>query len=381
MSSSEFGQVSEEEKAANREKPVNFLYPGSFSPITGAHKSAVEKLLQFGLFRGYSKVNVYIIPATNQYNKASIFKPSSGDPAQDYLSEQARIRFLEIAKSEMTIPANCKVIISTADFKYGAGHYKIDDKVSSGLMPTAFLAVNYNKDIAINGDGADEKLLEDSANFEGADTFLILGADNAYTDIVGWGDPKAILDNIQILVIARGAKPSDLNRMVKTYYKLADGITSNSQKPFEDVVAERNAIYGNDYDLAAEMERKYKQLEFVVPEISSSLLRKIVKDEEINVDEFDTVLTQLRTNDASIRDSDEYIEGNKGNKGNKVKSDKKEYVVGLLTPIPINLLTSTYENNGNLSDASGGSKNRRKTRRINKKRKTMKKRRNYSKRR
>jgi len=356
--------------------------------INGKHQNQNKQLRFYSLFRGYSKVNVYIIPATNQYKKDSIFKDSSGDTKPDYLSEEAREYFLELAINDINnrYKSNCKVIISKADFKYGAGHYKIGDDVSSKLMPTAFLAKNYNKDIAINGDSPAEKLLEDAANFDNADTFLILGADNAYTDIVGWGDPKAILDNIQILVIARGAKPSNPNRMVKTYYKLADGTTPSSPKTFEEVVAERNAIYGNDYDLAAEMESKYKQLEFVVPEISSSLLRKIVKDEEINVAEFDTVLTQLRTNDASIRDSDEYIEGNKGNKGNKedkgkVKSDKKEYVVGLLTPIPINLLTSTYENNGNLSDASGGSKNRRKTRRINKKRKTMKKRRNYSKRR
>jgi nicotinic acid mononucleotide adenylyltransferase len=370
----EFGEVSEEEIAANSGKTVNFLYPGSFSPITGAHKSAVEKLLEFGLFSGYSKVNVYIIPATNQYKKDSIFKLISEDPHPDYLSEEARIRFLEIAKSKMTIPANCKVIISRADFKYGAGHYKIGDEVSSGLMPTAFLAVNYNKDIAINGDGAAKKLLEDPANFVNADTFLILGADNAYTDIVGWGDPKAILDNIQILVIARGAKPSDLNREVKIYYyKLPDGTTP--KMPFNQVLTDRNTRYGNGYDLGAEMERKYKQLEFVVPEISSSLLRKIIKDQEIDVDDFNKVLNQLRTNDSSIGDSSEYLEGN------KVKSDKKEYVIGLLTPIPADLLGSTYENKGDLVGPSGGSKNKRKTRRINKKRKTMKKRRNYSKRR
>jgi hypothetical protein len=58
-------------------------------------------------------------------------------------------------------------------------------------------------------------------------------------------------------------------------------------------------------------------LEFVVPEISSSLLRQIIKDKDIDVNEFNKVLNQLRTNDSSIGYSSEYLEGN------KVKSDKK----------------------------------------------------------
>lgn len=377
MSSSEFGPVSAEEKRANSGKTVNFLYPGSFSPITGAHKSAVEKLLQFGLFRGYTKVNVYIIPATNQYNKASIFKPAEGDPAADYLSEGARMQFLEIAKSKMDIPDNCEVIISRADFKYGSGRYILDGKVSSGLTPTAFLAVNFNKDISINGADSSEpqteKLLENADNFDNADTFLILGADNAYTDIVGWGDPKKILDNIQILVIARGDQPSDPSRSVKTYYKLANGDKPVSPKPFGEVVAERNSIYGSGYDLQSEMDRKYKKLEFVVPEISSSLLRKIIKNQAIDVDEFKTVLDQLRSNDPSIESASTYLEND------KVKLNKTEYVVGLLTPIPADVLTSTYENKGDLREPSGGSKTKQKKRRITKKRKASKKRRNYSK--
>ena len=373
----EFGTITPEEKSANSGKTVNYLYPGSFSPITGAHKSAVEKLLQLGLFSGYAKVNVYIIPATNQYNKASIFKPSSGEPDADYLSEDARKRFIEKAKDAMDIPPNCSVIISTADFKYGSGHYKINGKNTSGLMPTAFLAVNYNKDITTSSDESKtEKLLENPENFENADTFLILGADNAYTDIVGWGDPKLILDNIQILVIARGDQPSDPNRLVKTYYKLPDDTKPDSQKPFDAVVAERNTIYSNGYDLKSEMERKYKKLEFVVPEISSSLLRKIIKDQDINVSEFKTVLDQLRSNDPSIEPESTYLEGN------KIKSDKKDYIVSLLTPIPARFLTQAYDNKGNLKEPSGGgSKTKKRKQRITKKRKASKKRRNHSKRR
>ena len=377
ISSSEFGQVSEEEIHANIGRTVNFLYPGSFSPITGAHKSAVEKLLQFGLSRRYTKVNVYIIPATNQYKKASIFKPAEGYPDEDYLSEGARVRFLEIAKSTMVIPENCKVIISHADFKYGSGRYIIDGKVSSGLTPTAFLAVHFNKDISINGADSSEpqteKLLEDADNFVNADTFLILGADNAYTDIVGWGNPKQILDNIQILVIARGDPPSNPKRHVKPFYKLANGTTPANPKPFDEVVAERNSIYGSEYDLESEMVRKYKKLEFVVPEISSSLLRKIIKNQDIDVDDFEKVLDQLRSNDPSIEIASTYLENN------KVKLDRKEYVVGLLTPIPADVLTSTYENKGDLREPSGGSKTKQKKRRITKKRKASKKRRNYSK--
>lgn len=365
-SSPEFGEISNSDKDANNGKTVNYLYPGSFSPITGAHKSAVEKLLQLGLFRGYSKVNVYIIPATNQYNKPSIYKNNVGALAPEYLSEEARIQFLESARSLMLIPKDCNVIISKADFNYGAGRYTINNKQSAGLMPTAFLAENYNKKVSV-GD-SEENLLENPENFTNADTFLILGADNAYTDIVGWGDPRNILANIKILVITRGDKPTNSDRLVSMYYEPNKG----KKKSFAEVVAERNTIYGDNYDLVNDMEKNYTQLKFVVPEISSSLLRTIIMNQPIKKEDLGLILGQLKENDSTINnDVSTYLTNE-----DIVKPDKREYIIGLLTPIKEDVLTATYKNNGVLS---GGSKNKRRTRRINKKR--IKKRRNYSKRR
>lgn len=360
-----------ESTSASKPDTVNFLYPGSFSPVTESHTEAIRQLINFGKEDGYKKVNVYVIPATDQYNKKSIYKPPNATPPDaDYLSENSRKLFLEQAKSKIGIPEGCDVIISESDFKYGKGYYTINGVPSKGLMPTAFIALNYDKDVtSTNGT---EKLLEKPENFENSDTFLILGGDNAYTDIVGWGDPKKILDSIRIFVISRGNPPTDPDRKVKTYYKKQDGTSAVSPQSFDAVVAERNAIYGEEYNIETHMTEKYKKLEFSVPEMSSSLLRKIVKGVSIDEsDGFANLLKQLNSNNPSVKlDEDEYLDENK-----IVKPEKKNEVIEFLTPANPEMLISAYDNGGEIPQGSkGGSRKTR--RRQNKKRKSRKNKKN-----
>lgn len=370
-----------ESTSASASKPdtVNFLYPGSFSPVTESHTEAIRQLIKFGKEDGYKNVNVYVIPATDQYQKASIYKPPGATPPDaDYLSENSRKLFLEQAKLKIEIPEGCDVIISESDFKYGKGYYTVNGSASKGLMPTAFIALNYNKDVTVASTNGTEKLLEKPENFENSDTFLILGGDNAYTDVVGWSDPKTILDNIGIFVISRGEPPTVRTRSVKkTYYKQLDGSPAAFPQPFEAVVAERNAIYGDGYDIEKHMAEKYKKLDFSVPEMSSSLLRKIVKGVPIDEsDGFENVLTQLKSNNTSFNSNvNEYLR----EEDKIVKPAKKNEVIEFLTPANPEMLISAYDNGGEIPQGSKGGSCRTR-RRQNKKRKSRKnKKRSYKK--
>jgi len=122
-----------EKRKGEEKKIVNYLFPGSFSPVTNAHIGVIVSLLGFKRDI-YEKVNVYVIPATNQYNKPSIFLPQHQQPPHDdYLSEDARFKFLTDSVEGLT-NGNDSFIISQSDFKYGRGDYLINGTQSKGLM-------------------------------------------------------------------------------------------------------------------------------------------------------------------------------------------------------------------------------------------------------
>jgi nicotinic acid mononucleotide adenylyltransferase len=325
---------------------INYLFPGSFSPVTVSHVGAVEKLLAGeGLTDDEKKIapppkiTVYIIPVSDKYNKDSV-KPGTSV----YLSEKTRKEFLETAVQPL-VEKGGSVIVSDAEFEYGKGGVK--DVQPGKAPPTDFLAVNYNQPVRTNG----ETYLEHPENFVNAETYLILGADNAYVDMVGWADPKTILDNMKILVIARGEPPK---KPVKRYYK-HDGtipnIPNTDTVDYQGVVDERNRIYGKsfpDYDLQKEMNEKIVRLDFTVAEASSSLIRSLVfKPEDVSLDEvggkpceLERVLIELRANGKVVPNFDEYSTDLDGVK--KIKSEQVGELVKALTPIPIDALKQEY---------------------------------------
>ena len=407
------------EFATVAEKRIAFLFPGSFSPITNAHKQSIIELIKYGidtLKAGH--VTVYIIPATNQYNKDSIYLDKSINPQKkEYLSQEYRQEFIETAikevMRELTEPyvGKFSVICSDIDYNYGAGKYNVGTtdvtKPSSGLMPTSFLALNYNK--PVKGFDGDEKPLIDG--FDSNETFLILGADNAYTDIVGWGDPLSILMSVKILVISRGGTTPNKERPIKLYYENPDTnkgsfveVSVNEKitytMKYDDALADRNAKYlekmkkDNDlkirvnailgtnpdplsFNLEELMAKQYAVLEFEIPEISSSLLRKFVLGDEVinqkDITELNRIMVALKKNDDSVKN--DYVL-------NDFDGDQKEtnikQIVKRLSPILYDNLKSAYANGGVFpsatSTSAGGAKTRRRKSRKTKKRRSLRKR-------
>ena len=350
---------------------INYLFPGSFSPVTVSHIDAVKKLLAGdGLTPDEReivprpKITVYIIPVSDRYPKDSV-KP--GTPV--YLSEETRKEFLDIAVKPLLANGE-SVIVSDAEFEYGKG--KVNDTRSKDKQhpTTSFLAVNYDKHVRTNG----QTYLEHPENFVNAETYLILGADNAYVDMVGWADPKTILDNMKILVIARGKPPK---KPVKRYYE-HDGtipnIPNTDTVDYDTVVAERKQIYGksfSDYDLQKEMNEKIVRLDFTVAEASSSLIRSLVfKPEDVSLEEvegkpceLERVLIELRANGKVVPDFDEYSTDLDGVK--KIKSEQVGELVKALTPIPKETLEQKYKADAAAAAAAahGGGARSKKTKR------------------
>lgn len=298
------------------------------------------------------KITVYIIPVSDKYNKDSV-KPGTNV----YLSEQIRKEFLETAVQPLVEKGS--VIVSDAEFEYGKGMVDHAGSKDRKAPSTSFLVENYNKPVRTNG----ETYLEYPKNFVHAITYLILGADNAYVDMVGWADPKTILDNMKILVIARGEPPK---KPVTRYYIGEDGKeppTPNTQKvEYQTVVDERNRIYISegflDYDLQKEMNEKIVRLDFTVAEASSSLIRSLILDlDNVNVDDVENVLVELRKNDPSILNLDKYSMDVGGVK--KIDSVQVGELVKALTPIPIDELKQQYS----AVAASGGGARSKKTKR------------------
>jgi nicotinic acid mononucleotide adenylyltransferase len=327
---------------------INYLFPGSFSPVTVSHIGAVKKLLAGeGLTKNERdikpppKITVYIIPVSDRYPKDSV-KPGTSV----YLSEKTRKEFLETAVKPL-VEKGGSVIVSDAEFEYGKGRIQ---GVEPGKAPsTSFLVENYNQPVRTNG----ETYLEHPENFGGktrehATTYLILGADNAYVDMVGWADPKAILANIKILVIARGDPPSPEDKamkLVKCYYSTA----AQSPQLYSKVVEERNATYGNRYDLEEKIKENITQLDFTVAEASSSLIRSLISfPDQVSLEngadgkpcELEKVLTELRQNDKSIPELAAYSMDMDGKK--KINPDFLGILVAALTPISLDTLKTQY---------------------------------------
>ena len=239
------------------------------------------------------------------------------------------------------------VIVSKVDYIYGVENNK--------SLPTSELAVNY--DNLIEG--------PTKINKSESDTFLILGADNAYLDMAGWLDPKAILDNVQILVLGRGkVKTFDEKKDTKiTVYYETRKFEKGAKVKYGDIIDDRKEIYGN-YDLDNEMKTKTKQLEISVPEISSSLIRKLIQKNfsDDDVSQINKILEDLKNNGLT---QDINI-----NNASDIES-KSEILIQLFTPISLDKLNKAYR------IAQSGGKSRRKIRNSKKnKRKTKNKRRN-----
>ena len=337
---------------------INYLFPGSFSPVTVSHVGAVEKLLAGeGLTDDEKKIapppkiNVYIIPVSDRYPKESV-KPGT----TVYLSEETRKEFLETAVQPL-VEKGGSVIVSDAEFEYGKGRVNDHRSTTNQYPTTSFLAVNYNKPVRTNG----QSYLEHPENFgDGARTYLILGADNAYVDMVGWADPKTILDNMHILVITRGNEPTlemKNAKPIKCYY---EGATANT---YSAILAERKEIYSKTfptYDLQQAMDKNTTKLDFTVVEASSSLIRSLIlHDQKADVNSLTTVLTQLKENNPSIPDVATFLEDG------AVKKDDESVnmLVGFLTPISVDKLRQSYSAAAAAAAPGGGARSKKTKRR------------------
>jgi nicotinic acid mononucleotide adenylyltransferase len=393
---------------ADTGKRIAFLFPGSFSPITNAHKQSIIKLIKYGIVElkaGY--VTVYIIPASNQYKKiddggvSSIyFDLKKNEPlSAEYLSEDKRLEFINYAinlinnvPELLSFHGRFNVVFSDIDYRYGHGYYDVDNsKESSGLMPTSFLAFNYDKSVKII-EGGYVPLL---AGFNSNETYLILGADNAYTDIVGWRDPLTILISIQVLVITRGTPGPNRDREITLWY---EGAPPSRKLKYNDALAARNLEYSQllkmeinektkekveqilkttnleNFNLEKLMEKRYKVLPFEIPEISSTILRKIVIGNDINESE----IAKLKTIVETINNGEPVPVVVKIDQVNSVDIGIKESIVSILSPISYEKLKDAYENNGyskpKPEPVVAGAKTRRRKSRKTKKRRSLRKR-------
>jgi nicotinic acid mononucleotide adenylyltransferase len=283
---------------------VNYLFPGSFSPVSTSHALAFKKLIQHGE-TDYDVVRVFVIPVSDKYAKDSVRKLH---PSEDYLSETDRFRFLQQVARDINRKRKSKVIVSQVDYDYGDKH---------GMnLPTNILATQY------------DTLIQESPGIHrgNSETFLILGADNAYLDMAGWKDPKTILENVKILVFGRGARETfadKKDKKIKKYYEGSSLVPdAKGQVTYGEVVEERNRLYGQHYDLDAAMNAA-ELLPLSLPEISSTLLRKLLRERELSEDEqaqIQKIVVDMRSNDMMMDDD----------------------LVALFSPVPKRALLAAY---------------------------------------
>ena len=335
------------------------LYTGSFSPVTSAHVEAVIKTANLIKEDNRAITNenlqIVIVPASDKYNKPSL---NSGN--NDYLSEEARKFFLEMAFNGVPGLQGISVIISDIEFFYkglNPGDAVPTDMTCKFLKKLGIIAPEKEK------------------------TFYVMGADNIEEGLIGWSNPSSLMDEVTIVVVSRGLpilypeadylpvlmngegpilKYEELsadqkqtvkqitplaNRYISVYYTPNPDFTRNSIRKvlWSDVQANRPAIWDAIKNL--------RRVSFSVPEISSTLLRSIVQNLPISKADLKKVFDQLQI---PYDDFEAYFNNN------SVIPEKKNEVISFLTPIDPDLLASTYGNKGIILVGGYRAKNRKK---------------------
>jgi nicotinic acid mononucleotide adenylyltransferase len=216
-------------------------------------------------------LRVVIVPASDKYKKPSL---NVGSP--DYLSEEARHSFLVHAFGNLGYE-NVEVIISDIEFKKGK-----ETEQNPSTDETCRL-------LKREGTIAEEK----------EKTFYVMGADNIERGLIGWANPKALMDQVTIVVVTRGEpveeeelmKKDDEN-LITPYYKSKEEQKNKIQ--WSVVREERKKEYSDyddygdyvDYDIWPHI-RDLERVEFTVSEFSSSILRKLAKGDSDSFNEAD----------------------------------------------------------------------------------------------
>ena len=243
-----------------------------------------------------------------------------------------------------------EVVISDLEFRYGRGEV-VEGKTGQALS-VGELVENCDTWLGINPSTTDK--------------MLVLGGDNADEQYPGWVKPGEALRLIRHLVVSRGRKKTEAEKadiMIPCFYLPKNKDGSNVKKRYADVILERNEMYRklggkfSDFDMTREMERM-ERVEFTVPEISSSLIRKIigVDTSGLNSDEIKTIITimnQLKTNNPelpTINNADDI-------------DTYKAVIISAFSPIPLDDLIEGYRISAiddKASMSSGGKSRRRK---------------------
>jgi hypothetical protein len=276
-------------------KNLALIYPGSYSPVSGAHQEVFSKFIDWGKNKGYEYVTIYVIPGNHFYVKDSVTK-GKGSPT--YLTEQVRKNFLQKAADLVNAKQTGKgaVVISDLEFKYGRGEI-VEGKKEQALS-VGELVENCDTWLGINPAITDK--------------MLVLGGDNADEQYPGWAKPGEALIFIKHIVVSRGTRKTEAEKadiMIPCYY-LPKNDGAYIKKRYADVIEERNRMYRalggkfSGFDMTSEME-KMERVVFTVPEISSSLIRKIIGIDTsgLSVEDIDMIIkimTQLKSNNPEL---------------------------------------------------------------------------------
>jgi len=335
------------------------LYTGSFSPVTNAHVMAVKKMIEYRRREDpEQKLRVVIVPASDKYEK-----PSLNPGNLEYLSEEVRYVFLHKAFQSVRKEYSIDVIISRIEYEYGtAENVNPSTDTTCKLLKSAGI-ISHNKNM----------------------TFYVMGADNIERGLIGWNNPKALMDEVTIVVVTRGApvledelmNAANPKNMITPYYK------ENTTKKilWSQVRTDQNRRYAAEgavkpYDIWTEIQR-LPRVEFTISEFSSSLLRNLILNQNVDNDE------EVRTIIAAIKffNSENSKNGESAMIPDNI-SEQRQYintnlsvVISKLTPISLEELSKGYAESAESAESakSAGGMKKRNTRKMRNTRNTRKK--------
>ena len=298
------------------------LYTGSFSPVTNAHVMAVKKMIEYRRKEAPHEqpLRVVIVPASDKYKKTSL---NSGNP--EYLSEKVRHAFLNTAFDSVRTEYDIEVIISEIEYDHGTKNdvNPSTDRTCQLLKSANIISTDKNK------------------------TFYVMGADNIERGLIGWADPKALMDEVTIVVVTRGDPVTEkelmtdnVANMITPYYK--DDKDDKTKILWSQVRIDQNARYstaGASYDIWTEIQQ-LQRVKFTISEFSSSLLRNLILYGNVHLATDADVQTIIAT--INFFNSDNPYGGTDIFEQRKYINANLPNVISKLTPIPLDELSEGY---------------------------------------
>jgi nicotinic acid mononucleotide adenylyltransferase len=337
------------------------LYTGSFSPVTNAHVMAVKKMIEYRRSKdSKQQLRVVIVPASDKYVKTSL---NRGNP--EYLSEEVRYAFLDEAFQSVRDEYIIEVIISRIEYEHGTKqNVNPSTDTTCKLLKSAGI-ISHNKNM----------------------TFYVMGADNIERGLIGWNNPKALMDEVTIVVVTRGdpvledelMNDKNPKNMITPYYNKHD----QTKILWSQVRTEQNARYVADradktYDIWTEIQQ-LPRVKFTISEFSSSLLRNLILNQNVDKakdEEVQTIIAAIKFFN-SENGTFATISGNISEQRQYINENLPD-VISKLTPISLEKLSNGYDESAKSAKSaksaeSAGGMKKRNTRKMRNTRNTRKK--------